>query len=357
MMWAVIPAGGSGTRLWPASRRNRPKFLLPIPGPQSMLQATWERLRPLVTPHHCFVVTGAAHVAAVRDQLPELPPDRIVAEPSPRGTGPAIGLAAFLIARQAPQALMGSFAADHYVADPEGFRRAVRAGLRAASEGFLVTVGVAARYPETGYGYIRVGEPLLAEEGLTVHRVRQFKEKPDRETAEEYVRSGEYCWNASMFLWRVDVFLEALRRLLPDVYRPLAAIAACWGTPEAERCLAEIWPTIPEVTIDHGIMERAEDVAVVPAEFGWADLGDWHGLAQLLADDADDSVVLGCEHLGLDTRATLIYGGRRLVVTLGVEDLVVVDTDDVLLVAHRSRAQAVREVVRRLEELGRQDLL
>jgi mannose-1-phosphate guanylyltransferase len=322
-----------------------------------MLQATWERLRPLVPAHHCFVVTGAAHVAAVREQLPELPPDRIVAEPVPRGTGPAIGLAAFLVAKYAPQALMGSFAADHYVADPVGFRRAVRAGLRAASEEYLVTIGVTARYPETGYGYIRVGEPLLTEEGLTVHRVRQFKEKPDRATAEEYVRSGEYCWNASMFLWRVDVFLETLRRLLPGVYEPLAAIAACWGTPEGERCLAEIWPSVPEVTIDHGIMERAEDVAVVPAEFGWADLGDWHGLAELLADDAEDSVVLGCEHLGIDTRATLIYGGRRLVVTLGVEDLVVVDTDDVLLVAHRSRAQAVREVVRRLEELGRQDLL
>lgn len=357
MMWAVIPAGGSGTRLWPASRRNRPKFLLPLPGPQSMLQATWERLRPLVPPQHCFVVTGAAHVAAVREQLPELPAEQVIAEPAPRGTGPAIGLAAFLVARHAPQALMGSFAADHFVAEPEAFRRAVRAGLRAASEGYLVTIGVPARYPETGYGYIRIGEPLFTADDLTVHRVSQFKEKPDRKTAEAYVRSGEYCWNASMFLWRVDVFLEALRELLPDVHAPLSAIAACWGTPEGQRCLEELWPTVPEVTIDHGIMERASEVAVVPAEFGWADLGDWHGLAELLADDADDSVVLGCEHLGLDTRATLIYGGRRLVVTLGVEDLVVVDTDDVLLVAHRSRAQEVREIVRQLEQLGRQDLL
>jgi mannose-1-phosphate guanylyltransferase len=357
MMWAVIPAGGSGTRLWPASRRNRPKFLLPIPGPQSMLRATWERVRPLVAPHHCFVVTGAAHVAAVRGELPELAAEQIIAEPAPRGTGPAIGLAAFLIARHAPGALMGSFAADHYVADPEGFRRAVRAGLRAANEGYLVTIGIPARYPETGYGYIRLGEPLLMAEGLTVHRVQQFKEKPDRATAEQYVRSGEYCWNASMFLWRVDVFLDALRRLLPEVYAPLAAIAACWDAPEGQHCFQEHWPTIPEITIDHGIMERADQVAVVPAEFGWADLGDWHGLAQLLADDADDSVVLGCEHLGLDTRATLIYGGRRMVVTLGVENLVVVDTDDVLLVAHRSRAQEVREIVRRLEQLGRQDLL
>ncbi|MCM8746038.1 mannose-1-phosphate guanylyltransferase [Thermomicrobium sp. CFH 73360] len=357
MMWAVIPAGGSGTRLWPASRRNRPKFLLPLPGPQSMLQATWERLRPLVAPQHCFVVTGATHAAAVREQLCELPAERVIAEPVPRGTGPAIGLAAFLVARHAPQALMGSFAADHFVAEPEAFRRAVRAGLRAASEGYLVTIGVPARYPETGYGYIRIGEPLFTAEDLTVHRVSQFKEKPDRKTAEAYVRSGEYCWNASMFLWRVDVFLEALRELLPDVHAPLAAIAACWGTPEGQRCLEELWPTVPEVTIDHGIMERASEVAVVPAEFGWADLGDWHGLAELLADDADDSVVLGCEHLGLDTRATLIYGGRRLVVTLGVEDLVVVDTDDVLLVAHRSRAQEVREIVRQLEQLGRHDLL
>ncbi len=357
MIWAVIPAGGSGTRLWPASRRNRPKFLLPLPGPQSMLQATWERLRPLVAPRQCFVVTGTAHVAAVREQLPELPAEQIIAEPTPRGTGPAIGLVAFLVARYAPQALMGSFAADHFVAEPEAFQRAVRAGVQAAREGYLVTIGVPARYPETGYGYIRVGEPLLTVDEWTVHRVSEFKEKPDRATAEAYVRSGEYCWNASMSLWRVDVFLTVLRELLPDVYAPLAAIAACWGTPEGPQCLEELWPTIPEVTIDHGIMERASEVAVVPAEFGWADLGDWHGLAELLADNADDSVALGCEHLGLDTRATLIYGGRRLVVTLGVEDLVIVDSDDVLLVAHRSRAQDVREIVRQLERLGRQDLL
>lgn len=357
MMWAVIPAGGSGTRLWPASRKNRPKFLLPLPGPESMLQATWARLRPLVLPHRCYVVTGQAHVHAVQEQLSEIPAEQVLAEPCPRGTGPAIGLAAFLIAREDPTALMGSFAADHYVADPATFQRAVRAGLRAASEGYLVTIGVPAHYPETGYGYIRVGEPLFVEEGLTVHRVQQFKEKPDLATAEAYVRSGEYCWNASMFLWRVDVFLHALRELLPEVYAPLAAIAACWGSPERDRCFAEIWPTIPEVTIDHGIMEKAAEVAVVPADFGWADLGDWHGLARLLADEADDSVVLGCEHLGLDTRATLIYGSRRLVVTLGVEDLVIVDTDDVLLVAHRSRAQDVRGIVRRLEELGRYELL
>lgn len=357
MIWAVIPAGGSGTRLWPASRRNRPKFLLPLPGPESMLQATWARLRPLVEPNHCFVVTGQAHVAAVQDQLPELPTEHILAEPMPRGTGPAIGLAAFLIAKRVPQALMGSFAADHYVADPEGFRRAVRVGLRAASDGYLVTIGIPARYPETGYGYIRIGDPLFTADGLTVHRVQQFKEKPDRETAEQYVRSGEYCWNASMFLWRVDIFLEALRQLLPDIYAPLAAIAACWGTPEGNQCLAELWPTIREVTIDHGIMEQARDVAVVPAEFGWADLGDWHGLAQLLADDANDSLALGCEHIALDTRATLIYGQARPVVTLGVEDLVIIDSEDVLLVAHRSRAQDVRLVVKRLEEMGWQNLL
>jgi mannose-1-phosphate guanylyltransferase len=352
-LYAVIPAGGSGTRLWPASRKGQPKFLLPLPGPRSMLQTTVDRLAPLMPYSNMYVVTGSAHAVAVARQLPELPEGNIVVEPAPRGTGPAIGLGAALIARRDPDAIMGSFAADHYVAEPERFRAAVRAAVRAAEQGYLVTIGIKPTYPETGYGYIRCGRPLLEHDGLVIHEVEEFKEKPDRQTAEAYLRSGRYFWNASMFIWRASTLLEAMRRLLPEVYQALEQIAAAWGEPGYEEKLAELWPQLPEVTIDHGIMERAERVAVVPADFGWTDLGDWHSLGELLGASDGATIAVGCPVIAEDTESTLVYGSGRTVVTLGVKNLVIVDTEDVVLVCDRSRAQDVRRIVRRLEEEGK----
>lgn len=356
-LYAVIPAGGSGTRLWPASRKGQPKFLLPLPGPRSMLQTTIDRLAPLMPYSNMYVVTGSAHAVAVARQLPELPEGNIVVEPAPRGTGPAIGLGAALIARRDPESIMGSFAADHYVAEPERFRAAVLAGVRAAEQGYLVTIGIRPTYPETGYGYIRCGRPLLEHDGLVIHEVEEFKEKPDRETAEAYLRSGRYFWNASMFVWRASTLLEAMRRLLPEVYQALEQIAAIWGEPGYEEKLAELWPQLPEVTIDHGIMERAERVAVVPADFGWTDLGDWHSLGELLGASEGATIGVGCPVIAEDTESTLVYGSGRTVVTLGVRNLVIVDTEDVVLVCDRSRAQDVRRIVRRLEEEGRLPLI
>jgi len=356
-LYAVIPAGGSGTRLWPASRSARPKFLLPLPGPLSMLQATVERLLPLVPPANMLIVTGAPHAGAVAAQVPEVPKENIIVEPQARGTGPAIGLAAALFARRDPDAIMGSFAADHHVADPIAFRQAIRAAAEAAREGYLVTVGIQPTYPETGYGYIRCGEILFHREGLAVHAVEEFKEKPDLATAERYVASGQYQWNASMFVWRAQTLLDAMRRLLPDVYELLTEIAAAWDRPDRAETMERLWAQLPEVTIDHGIMEHADNVAVVPASFGWTDLGDWHSLAELLASDAGDNVAVGAEHIATDTRGTLVFGDGRVIATLGVEDLVIVDTDDVLLVCHRSRAQDVRRIVDRLRGQGDQRLL
>jgi len=352
-LYAVIPAGGSGTRLWPASRRGQPKFLLPLPGPRSMVQATVDRLAPLVPYARVYVVTGSSHAVAVARQLPELPAENILVEPAARGTGPAIGLAAALIARRDPEAIMGSFAADHHVGEPERFRSAVLAAVRAAEQGYLVTIGITPSYPETGYGYIRCGRPLLEHEGFVVHEVEEFKEKPDRATAEAYLRSGHYLWNASMFVWRVSTLLETMRRLLPAVYQVLDTIVTAWGTPGRDDTLAQLWPQLPEVTIDHGIMERAERVAVVPADFGWTDLGDWHSLGELLGAGEGATIAVGCPVIAEETEATLVYGRGRTVVTLGVKNLVIVDTEDVVLVCDRSRAQDVRWIVRRLEEEGK----
>ncbi len=315
-----------------------------------MLQATVDRLAPVVPPENILIITGGAHAAAVARQVPEVPEANIIVEPGPRGTGPAIGLGAALIARKDPDAIMGSFAADHYVAEPSIFQRTVMAAAEVAKQGSLVTIGITPTYAETGYGYIRVGSRLEDANGLETYSVDEFKEKPDLETAKSYVTSGKYLWNASMFVWKASTLLEQMKKLLPDLYETLMTISECWEGPDRDRMLQQYWPTLKDVTIDHGIMEHADKVAVVPGSFGWTDLGDWHSLAELMSAIDGENVVVSGEHIELDTRASLIFGGNRPVATLGVDNLVIVDTEDVILVCHRSRAQDVRRIVQMLKE-------
>lgn len=315
-----------------------------------MLQATFDRLAPIVPPENILVITGGAHAAAVARQVPEIPEANIVVEPGPRGTGPAIGLGAALIARKDPDAIMGSFAADHYVSNAETFQRTVLAAAEVAEQGYLVTIGITPTYPETGYGYIRVGSRLDQAGGLDAFKVEQFKEKPDLETARSYVDSGKYLWNASMFVWKASVLLEEMERLLPDLFQTLMVLADSWDRPDRDVMLQDHWPLLRDVTIDHGIMEHAEKVAVVPASFGWTDLGDWHSLAELMTDVSGQNVVVSGKHMGIDTHSTLVFGKDRTVATLGVDNLVIVDTDDVLLVCSRSRAQDVRMIVQQLRD-------
>lgn len=317
-----------------------------------MLQATVDRLAPIVPHRNMLVITGGAHAAAVARQLPEIPEENIIVEPGPRGTGPAIGLGAALIARKDPDAIMGSFAADHYVSDSALFQRTVLAAAEVASHGFLVTIGITPTYPETGYGYIRSGRALSRAHDFDAYRVNQFKEKPDLATAESYIDSGKYLWNASMFVWKASMLLDEMQRLLPDLHESLMTLCDGWDGPDRDALMQEHWPRIADVTIDNGIMERTDRVAVVPASFGWTDLGDWHSLAELMADEADGNVVVSGRHVAEDTRATLVFGNNRLVATLGVDNLVIVDTDDVLLICSRSRAQDVRKIVQRLKNGG-----
>ena len=367
MLYTVIPAGGSGTRLWPLSRSGHPKFLQPLTGtPASLLQATVTRLAPLSPPEQTFVVTGAAHAAAVARQLPELPDENILVEPGPRDSCPAIAFAAAVIARRDPQAVMGSFAADHLIVDEGGFRDVVRIAIEGAQSGYLMTIGITPTHPETGYGYIQVGETAGPPGVVSVTR---FQEKPDRSLAEQYVASGEYLWNAGMFVWRVDAFLAELARQRPEIHAAALAIAEGWDT-DPDSVLEQHWPKMPKVPVDTAVMEGAAEfgrVATVPGDFGWSDIGDFHSLGELLKADESGNVVLDvataestgrhesghAEVVLRDTENSIVIpGGGRIVTVLGGRDLVVVDTEDALLVCARSQAQQVKGIVEELRERG-----
>ncbi len=356
--WAVIPAGGSGTRLWPLSRRSAPKFLLDVTGSgQSLLRATWARLAPLAD-ERIVVVTGTSHVEAVRRQLPMLAPESVIAEPSPRDSMPAIGLAAAVIERNDPNAVIGSFAADHVIEDQAAFQHAIREAVAIARTGELVTIGIEPTGPATGFGYIREGAPLDIPGVERGRRVEEFVEKPDLQTAERYLKSGEYRWNAGMFVVQASNLLELLAVGHPEMVASLRDIAA-----QPER-LDELWPSLTAIAIDHAVAEPAADagrVAVVPADLGWDDVGDFQSIAGfsdghhgpegiIVLTGADDIVAV-------DSTGVVSAGSGRLVALVGVEDVVVVDTPDALLVTTPDRCQDVKKVVAQLAEQGRTDLL
>jgi mannose-1-phosphate guanylyltransferase len=355
--WAVIPAGGSGSRLWPLSRSARPKFLLPLLGEDSLLQQTFQRLRHLTEPSRMLVVCGPSHAAAIARQLPDLPAENIIVEPSPSGTGPALALASALIQRRDPRAVMGSFAADHDVVNIPAFCNAVRTAIAAAETGDLVTIGLTPTRAETGYGYIeRTDDVRLETSTGTAYRAARFVEKPELERAQRYVESGKFLWNASMFCWRVDALAAELRRHQPEIYAGARKIAAAWESREQESVTAQVWSTLPNVTIDHGIMEHASRVAVVPAEMGWSDVGDWHGLGELIQQDELGNSVRG-DLIQIDTVNSVVWSeSRRMVATVGLSNVIVVDTDDALLVIDRSRSQDVRKIVDLLKEAMRAKL-
>jgi mannose-1-phosphate guanylyltransferase len=362
VFYAVIPAGGSGTRLWPLSRAGHPKFLHALTGTSAtLLQATIDRLASLAEPESTYVVTGVAHAAAVARQLPTLPDANIIVEPSPRDSCAAIGLAAAIIAMRDPRAVMGSFAADHLVRDGEAFTAAVNAAVAGAEDGLLMTIGITPKHPETGYGYLRCGDAI--GDG-PASRVAEFTEKPPHELAVSYVESGRYFWNASMFIWRVDVFLGELSRQQPQLHAGLMRIAHAWGSADRERVLGEVWPTLPKISVDYAVMEGAAAaglVGTVPGDFGWNDVGDFHTLGDVLERDERGNVVIEADDgaggkpdvmLHDTDRTVVVPRSGRLVAAVGVHDLIIVDTPDALLVCPRERAQDVKKLVDSLKERG-----
>jgi len=347
---AVIPAGGVGSRLWPLSRADRPKFLLDLLGQgTTLLQETVSRLAALTD--QVMVVTGAAHAPAVASQLPHLSADDVIAEPSPRDSMAAIALAAAVLEHRHGPLVMGSFAADHVIGKPQALRDAVRVAVRVALTGKIVTIGISPTYASDAFGYIETGDVL---DGPARHVVA-FTEKPDAATAQRMVDSGRYVWNAGMFVMRTDVLLGHLERLQPTIAAGVRELAAAWDSPSREQTLARVWPTLTRIAIDHAIAEpvaAAGGVAVVPADLDWHDVGDFDSLAEVLVARADGITVVNRDapSAQVDARGVVIVGGDRPVVVVGVDGAVVVDTPDALLVTTRQKAQLVKNAANALDQ-------
>jgi len=342
---AVIPAGGVGSRLWPLSQPHRPKFLLDLLGTGStLIQDTVKRLAPLAG--QTMIVTGQRHADAVASQVTTVPAQDLVAEPSPRDSMAAIALAAAIIQHRHGDRIMGSFAADHVIGEPEAFRAAVRTAVAAARTGKVVTIGINPTEPSSAFGYIARGELLADAPGAFA--VQEFIEKPDRESAEAMLAQGGYVWNAGMFVVSTEVLLGHLARLQPGIHSGVTEVAAHWDTPERAQTLARVWPTLTRISIDHAIAEPVGaqgGVAVVPGAFDWHDVGDFDSLAGLLTPDADGVTRIGrTAPVGMfGSTGAVVVGGSKPLAVVGLDDVVVVESDEALLVLSRSAAQRVKD--------------
>jgi mannose-1-phosphate guanylyltransferase len=338
--WAVVMAGGAGTRFWPLSRRAKPKQLLPLAGELSLLAATVRRIGPVIPPSRVLVVTAAHLVDASRKELPDVPAENFLAEPAPRNTAPCVGWAAEVVQDRDADGILAVLAADHHVTDEAAYVASVRTALAAAEGGALVTVGLKPTRPETGYGYLEVGEAL----GDGSHRALRFVEKPNRASAEEFVASGRFLWNSGQFFFRASAILEAIDTHLPALAAGLSALRT-----SGPASIDDIFPGLPSISIDHGVMEKAEGVRVVPADFGWSDVGSWTTAWELAAKDAHENGVTDADAVLVDAEGCYVRArSGKIVALVGVKDLVVVDTEDALLIVPRERAQDVKLAVEAL---------
>jgi mannose-1-phosphate guanylyltransferase len=352
--YAVIMAGGGGTRLWPVSRIEKPKQLLPLLGQETLFQSTVQRLENLFSPEQILVVTVEEQAEQMREQAPSIPLENYIIEPAPRGTASVVGLAAAVLYKRDAQASMAILPSDHFIRNRDLFHYLLRAAFDVAENRYLVTLGITPTHASTGYGYIQQGEPLMGGYQYPTYAVKSFKEKPDEETAQKLLRSGDHSWNSGMFIWRADAILKEIENQMPALSSALNGIVSAWGTDEQEKVLKEHWLGLAVETVDYGIMEKAERVAVLPAGgLGWSDVGSWQSLFEVLLPDMSGNIATNAAvHLAHETHNTLVYGTseERLLVTIGVDNMVIVDTGDVLLVCKSDQTQKVRDVVEHLRK-------
>ena len=359
MLHAVVMAGGSGTRFWPQSRKTLPKQLLPLAGDATMLQQTVRRNVPLIPADRTWIVTNAVQAQATAEQLPDVPHENILVEPCGRNTAPCIGLAAIHLLQQDPQAVMLVVPADHVIQPTEVFQNAVERAVAVVEKSpqTFVLFGVPPTFPSTGFGYIERGE-AWPDGAQGAYCVSSFREKPDRETAEKFLDAGGFYWNCGIFVWSAQAVLEALQQLQPEIHSRLMTLCESLGTAEAEATLEREFPQMTAISIDHGVLEKAQDVAVLEAPFEWDDVGSWQALHRLLGTDAEKNTI-DSAHCGVETTGCIIRSTApgHLIGTIGVQDLVIVHTPDATLVARKDDENAIKKLVSLLEEQGYEQFL
>jgi len=354
MLHAVVMAGGSGTRFWPMSRRNRPKHLLSLVASESLLQQTVRRIAALVPPERTWVITGADHAADVRQQLPGLPSSSIIAEPCRRDTAPCIGLAATLVTRNDADATLVVMPADHVIGPDQEFQRAIELARLLVKEDNrrLVTLGIRPDRPATGYGYIERGAKFESVRELPTFGVNRFREKPARELAEQYLQSGDYYWNSGIFVWTAATIRSELRSHRPQLVDALDRIGAAWSDPTQEKVFVAEYERIEPKSIDYAVLEHSNNVVVIEAAFRWDDVGSWGAISRLQAADAEGNTVRG-NHCGLGTKSSIVITDPgHLVATIGLENLIVVQCGNATLVADRTNEESVKQLVERMRQLG-----
>jgi mannose-1-phosphate guanylyltransferase len=349
LSYAVIMAGGGGTRLWPLSRQKRPKQFLRLFGERTLFQIAVDRLEGLFPPERICIVTTEEQAEELRKEAPQIPASNYVLEPEPRGTAAALGLAAVALKKRQPGATMVVLTADHFIQNVNRFQQILRAAIQVAGEGYLVTLGMKPAYPATGYGYIQQGQELGCYGDFPAYQVERFTEKPDKATAEVFVKDGGYHWNSGMFIWKVERILEEFRISMPDLYNTLQNLDEVWEDEGLlKQRLAADWHAIQPQTIDYGVMEKAKKVAVLPAgDLGWSDVGSWESIFEVFPTDKNGNIILKANHLGIDTNKSLVLSENldKIIVTIGVQDFIIIDTKDALLVCPRSEVQKIRGAV------------
>jgi mannose-1-phosphate guanylyltransferase len=352
----VIMAGGSGTRFWPLSRQKKPKQFLPLASEKPLIVDTLDRLPPLATAAESFVVCGKVHAASVRKLLPAMPGEHVIVEPMARNTAPAIGLAALHVAHVDPKGVMLVLPSDHHIGDPAAFRKTLKSAAQLAAQGSLTTIGITPTRPDTGYGYIHLGAPLMESKPGGAHRVQSFVEKPDLDRAKGYLSSGDYLWNAGIFAFRADVILAEIGKHLPKLSAALEALRPTLGTGRYGKTLARVFPESEPISIDYGVMEKAEGIACVPGDFGWSDVGSFAALPDVRPVDGHGNVA-PLDAVLVDCHGCVVVGSGRPIAGVGLHDLVIVDAGDAILVLPKGRAQDVRQVVDALQRRGTKSVL
>jgi mannose-1-phosphate guanylyltransferase len=350
----MIMAGGGGTRFWPRSREQRPKQFLSLAGDRSLLQQAMDRLESLLPAANVWVVTGERYRTETARQLAHLPAEHVIGEPCGRDTAPCVALGAAIIAREDLEAVIIVTPADHVIEPVQEFRRAAQVAAQLAVEHphALITFGIPPTFPSPNYGYIHRGAALPGRQGTQAYRVLGFREKPDADTAERYLASGEHYWNSGIFVWRAAAILDELKRQRPELYEGACRIAAAWGTPQQNDVLRRDFPTLEKVSIDIAVMERAREVVVVEAPYRWDDVGSWLALERMQAQDADHNTIQGT-HAGVNThRCVIVAGPGEIIGTLGVEDLIVIRDGDATLVANRRDEAAIKKLVDLMKRKG-----